>query len=377
MDRRRWKRIRIMASALLMALICMGVYRTAEAVDITQPVSLGVVPAGPEYMEDLSPSDVFYDLYLVADAKDVPGYDTYDFSVREPYSTAADPVIIGKEITSAGWRQAAAKTLVTALNSDTPVIKGWSAEGKDGAATASRMMEADDGTPLSAGLYLLVARGASEELQDVTAYADISDSENPRNRVYTEEWLYTYEPVLIALPYTSPVMDENPANTADGEWFFDVTAHLKPERASRYGSIRVSKKLLHYGVPAEFTFTVKAVYHGETVLAKDAVIHFDKDSGETKDVLVEGIPAGAEVTVTEQTPPIGYYMVSGAEEAQTVLADKTVVFCFVNDYEEEIPTPPPTGDTSNLMLYVILAGISGIAILGTLVSIFLKRKRQG
>ena len=73
-----------MASALLMALICMGVYRTAEAVDITQPVSLGVVPAGPEYMEDLSPSDVFYDLYLVADAKDVPGYDTYDFPCGSP-----------------------------------------------------------------------------------------------------------------------------------------------------------------------------------------------------------------------------------------------------------------------------------------------------
>ena len=376
MDRRRWKKIRIMAAALLMALMYMEGYRTAEAQDFTRPVSLCVVPAGSEYREDLRTSDILYDLYRVADVKKVPGYDVCDFSVRAPYSTASDPVTIGKEITSAGWRREAAKALVIALNADIPVIKGWSAAGEGGTAPASGMTVTDDGTPLSAGLYLLTARGASAELHDATAYADLSDPENPRTRVYTEEWVYTYEPVLIALPYTSPVMDERPANTADGEWFYDVTAYLKPERVSRFGSIRVSKKLLHYGSPAEFTFTVKAVYHGETVLTKNVVLPFDKDCGETQELLVEGIPAGAEVTVEEKTPPGRYFLVSGAEEAQTVLADKTVVFCFVNDYEEEIPTPPPTGDRTDLMLYMILAGVSGIAVCTAGVSLLWKRKRK-
>ena len=58
---------------------------------------------------DLAEADVVIDLYRVADAVEVVGYDTYSWSVNEPYKTALEAagVQITDKIDKDGWRKVA------------------------------------------------------------------------------------------------------------------------------------------------------------------------------------------------------------------------------------------------------------------------------
>ena len=368
-NRRKQK---ISAAAVLTALLLVVLFSVnALTLDLQTPVSLGVVPAGAEYLTDLDPADIVYDLYKVADAAEVPGFETYDFAVRDFYAGGANAVTVTRDMDADAWRTQAANAFVKALTeNDTPLIRGKSlSEGE-------KLTTADDGSALLPGLYLLVARGADPALQDVSAFADLSDPEQPVSVVTSGNYIYTFAPALIALPYTSPDVDEQIATTADGEWNYDVTAHLKPERTERYGSIRIVKKLLNYmkGTNATFVFTVTAVYRGETVLQKEVTITFDGSSERIQEILVDHIPVGAVVTVEENTPQDGYFLVQAENDPQTVSADTIAEFLFANDYEEGTTPPPDTGDRTSLWRYMILAAVSGLALVLIGVTEFRKRK---
>ena len=357
MINRKQKRFRI-ATAVLMALLFVLFSGTVLAVDLTIPVELGIVPAGSEFLEDLNEADIVYDLYKVADATEISGQDTYGFAVREFYTSEAYAVEISPEMDAESWRTQAAHAFVKALTeNDTPLIWGQTSKADE------RFTTADDGSQLLPGLYLLVARGADAALQDPSVYADTTDPEQPKSIAYSGNYIYTFAPVLIALPYTSPEINEEIHTTADGEWNYSVTVHLKPERTERYGSISIVKKLLTYkkGTAADFVFTVRAEVYGSIVFEKEVTISFDENSERIQELVIDGIPIGATVTVEEKTPQDGYVLVQSENDPQVITAEIIPEFLFANDYEEV--TPPDTGDHVHLWLYILLAAVSGLGLL--------------
>ena len=373
MKNKEWMKNRIISAVLAALFMALLVSVHVLALDLAAPVSMEIVPAGADLMQDLHEEDILYDLYQIADAVAVPGSDTYDFSVTDFFRDGTDAVTISQEMDAAAWRIQAGNAFRKVLNENAePLVRGRRLK------KGERLTAADDGALLLPGLYLLVARGADPVLQEASAYADLSDPEGPKSIVYSGDSVYTYSPALIALPYPSQDIDGHTVSTADGEWNYDVTVHLKPERTDRYGRIRIVKKLLNYkeGTKASFVFHIHAVFHGTVVLDEDVTISFNEAGERIREVLIEDLPSGAEVTVEELAPEEGYFLVQAENETQIVSAEQTAEFLFANDYQEEGPPPPETGDRSQLGLYLALAAASGLGLLIVVILRIIKKKKR-
>ena len=99
----RWQPVAILLAAVLMVLSVPLGLRSAHAIDLNQNCSLTVNPGNAMLAEDLAKANVVIDLYRVADAAPVTGYDTYDWAMTEPFSS----ITIDKNIDSEGWKTAA------------------------------------------------------------------------------------------------------------------------------------------------------------------------------------------------------------------------------------------------------------------------------
>lgn len=121
--------------------------------------------------------------------------------------------------------------------------------------------------------------------------------------VATARWDYTFSPILLAMPS----FDQT---TSSLSYAFDVT--MKPLRESRLTGIVISKTLQSYNAtlgPTTFLFEVKATVDGEVVYSNVAGLTFSGTG--TQSTTVEGIPAGADVTVTEVYSGTSYTPVGG------------------------------------------------------------------
>ena len=143
---------------------------------------------------------------------------------------------------------------------------------------------------------------------------------------------YLFQPYLIALPNRDAVGEE---------WVYDVTVNLKPERQARYGALRITKKLENYHADkgdAMFIFQVEAVKDNETVYSN--VVQLDMTKAGTESILIEKIPVGAKVTVTEIYSGAAYELTAG-EKTQVVEipprkaddgTEQSAEVSFTNDY---------------------------------------------
>ena len=89
------------------------------SIDLDRDCSL-TISAGSMMLEELPDANVEIDLYRVADAIPVQGFDTYDWQVNEPFAYRG--ITIDKNIDNAGWRELANK----AAN----IVLGEAPEGK-------------------------------------------------------------------------------------------------------------------------------------------------------------------------------------------------------------------------------------------------------
>ncbi len=121
--------------------------------------------------------------------------------------------------------------------------------------------------------------------------------------VETEEWSYTFNPILLAVPS---------ADQESGEWMYECAVSMKAERESRLTGIVIQKTLQNYNAtlgPTTFLFEVRAEKDGELVYSNVAALTMSGPG--TQSVTVEGIPAGAHVTVTEVYSGASYSPVGG------------------------------------------------------------------
>lgn len=305
----------------------------AETVDVTRQVSLTVKPAGGgeqdknEFSDDIGNAHIVIDLYKVADAKKVSGYDTYDFSVKELYKGLfeKDDADI-KKMTNEQWRKAGQEAAAIALGTapeaqaQTPDVKG--------AGIDTKMSD------LGAGLYLVIARGST-----ISSNEYIKTSED--GRIYTiansDLYEYRFEPELVALP-SKDVNEAGQINTANtGEWIYDAVIYLKAAREPVKSSIRIVKKLDKYETkdPATFVFHVFDTDTKGKVYDDYFPIVFDEPSEKAgKEILIEDLPAGLKLTV-EETYSGGNYAVTTDKSRQvTVEAAQVVRAEFKNTYDD-------------------------------------------
>ena len=305
----------------------------ATSVDIEMACQLKIFSEDPEkpeedkYGEDLASAEVVVDLYYIADTIKTPGYDTYVYQLADQYQELKIPMAP----TAKDWQvltQQAAEIALDDTKADTPA--------KSQVATGSEVS-------LKAGLYLVIARGADlistadykveitqENLEDgesVTRLATIANS---------AQYQYTFVPQLVSLP-TKTAEEDEAINTANpGEWSYDLTIYLKPEQSARFGALEIVKTLSEYeseeGIesPVTCVFEVTGILNGEEVYSEVESITFTKAGQER--VVLNQIPALAEVTVREVYSGAGYELTVPGDRTATIAANEIVSVDFENVY---------------------------------------------
>ena len=291
------RRIKQAGAFVLVLVLVLGTFAlsgmAALAVDTERKCSVQVNVPEDQFAE-LGELDVDINLYQVADMNE-----NGTFTVVSGFEALAGVEEITSATTAAEWEAFAvlAKETVDA-GAVVPTATGTTSNG-------SYTFEG-----LNVGLYLVDAQ---------TALSPTSE--------------YTFNPVIVSVPnnyfYT----------TGNDEWTYELTGDnavtLKPEQADRYGDLEIEKTLDTYNDSvggATFVFQVEAVKDGESVYSDVVAISFD-GAGQ-KSLTIEGIPAGAEVTVTEVYSGASYTATSDSTQTVEIVADEMVGTAFSNTYDE-------------------------------------------
>lgn len=260
-------------------------------------------PSYREYYTELSQAldtqPISVDLYRIADVE-IDG----KYSLLAAYGEAG--TLSGIESADANttaeewalWAEAAAQI----ATSDTPVQTAVIEKDASGKATG-----AAEG--LQTGMYLI-----NVEPVESTGYT------------------YRFVPYLVALPTHYGENGESDA-WVYGDGDTPVLVGLKPEREDRYGSLTIEKQLTSYHETLEgatFVFEIRAVKEDRLVYSDVVALNFDAPG--KKSLSVEGIPAGAVVTVTEVYSGAGYQTTGSISQEQRIEAEQTIRFSFTNEY---------------------------------------------
>lgn len=156
----------------------------------------------------------------------------------------------------------------------------------------------------------------------------------------TDNYQYTFKPYLISLP--NNYYKEGDSSSND-EWIYkNIAIGLKPEKNHRLGDLKINKALDEYNATlagATFIFQVEATKLDVDAAAGDDpevvysnVVSLTFNGPGTESILIEDIPAGADVTVTEIYTGASYQLKTGVTNPQTkkITADNTVEVTFEN-----------------------------------------------
>ena len=338
-----WKsRLICLATASMMAvgllagvLMPGGTAHAAPTLDLDRECRLQVKLAATSMGEDGAEEmpDVAIDLYRVADAEKVDGYDTYRFVNLDAFaglecnvpveSPGADDI----ELWTSLAQQAAAMAFADG-SAIAPVVDG---------AMPNSSLASPGAVGLEPGLYLLIVRGNGLEREEYI----IREEQEISTVAYSDSYTFTYSPQLVALPTRAGA--EGGAATSDpGDWLYELELEPKFAMGGRFADLRIDKELLSFrtGSPATFVFTVEAVLHDNIVYSNAVSMTFD-GPGIQSELIADKIPVGAQVTVTEVYSGAAYQVAAGSAQVQTVTmanadagsADFANIASFQNVYD--------------------------------------------
>lgn len=339
--------------------LCLALAAAAVTVCLAQSVRLGPAYGAPGIETDKECS-VTFDLSVNYEKPEGAGGDSGEYAgTAQPFDelrTSVIPVrlykiadvdISGRYVEPQAGAGAAADTVLYGLlkdrlggvSSETKAAE-WLSMAEDAMAEADRQEEA--GTPLSTAAKTrlndsnLTDGGAKISGLSTGLYLVAVED------VWTSEYIYRFTPYLLSLPGNA----YSGAGTSDA-WLYDVTVGLKASRENRYGDLEIIKTLDSYNATlggATFVFQVESE-------AKDGIRYSDVvsivfDQAGTKSVkLLEKIPAGARVTVTEVYSGASYEVITEAEQTATITAhdpdnpdnpDNLATVRFENDYDDRL-----------------------------------------
>ncbi len=326
-SRKRFRgRLMGLALASILAAGCVaaavgGTARAAAPLDLSASCTLQVrvEPKALAEGEEAQSPEVAIDLYKVADAVKEESYDAYRLEVLDAYDGLDVDITVGEledEALRQAWKdqaQNAAAVIFAEGNYVEPAATAVKAEGAD-------VVEFSE---LDPGLYLMVPRGAGLEREDYLVREEAEEIPEPiRTIAYSDSYTFTYSPQLVALP-TRESGDNTAATSNPGEWIYSLTgmnaAESKPALSDRFGALRIDKELTEYvsGSPATFIFTVEATLRGKLVYSNVVSLAFNAP-GTRSELILERIPVGAEVTVTETYSGTTYQTAPGSAQVQTL-----------------------------------------------------------
>lgn len=294
---------RMAALALVFCLIITVPFwsRAAEKLDMGSPCSLTVKAVSAEKLpEDLANADIVVDLYQVAAAVPTEDMEGYTFQLCPSF----EQLKLKNNMSASQWREQSQKAAEIALKNG---AEGGAAPLRANVAVGVRIEN------LEAGLYLMAARG-----REIENYVDTNADGDIVTKALSGAYTYTFLPELVALPGKTPETED--AQNPD-QWIYDMEIVLKMqwEENRQYGSLKIVKLLEGYDGshgPAVFVFDVEAWLDGKNVYSDVVTIVFDRP-GEKK-LLVEGIPVGARVTVTEVYSGSCYSLVTEQNKTVTI-----------------------------------------------------------
>ncbi len=336
-------------AVLLSMILLLALAPSGFAVNLEAPNTLTVnfVPENSDFGNDLKTARIQVDLYKLAAAVPDVISDSYHYDVPEtdnghPFWAA---------LTQLQGDLADAEKLEDQNNRDTvfekfePYAQTFAGIVLDShpeiPVTRSELAVAENTTitvdNLDAGLYLLIIRGAGLTTKDddpETGYvvrteqaAGTAGTETQTKTVYatrvaTDDYEYLYPPQLLTVP--TKVSEENVQqyNTAYGSWVNSLTIYAKPTREANNGDLKIIKNVNNPGPdPVDFVFEVTWKDKSNNDVTKVVTLSFQ---GETRKeyTLVNTVPIGTEVTVTEVHSGIGYTAVTGP---QTVIIQAPAV----------------------------------------------------
>ncbi len=337
---RRLARAAALGMALALGLGAAGTL-AVRAVDLEKACSLTVAAGSEELKEDLAKAGVVLDIYEVAEAVPVSGYDAYSYRTLLDFAALDLENAVTAAMDTESWRALAQEAGRIALQRTpegrqivTPSVQGAQPDSVVNKITKRMEDGSYQESDLEAGLYLVIARGADTEDYFRTIAGE--DGEELLVTVaHSADYNYTFEPELISIPGKEPD-EEGRVNTANpGEWLYDVGVTLKPEQDTRFGSLQILKTLesMEVSEPAIFVFSIEAVLDGEVVYSDVAAMIFT-DPGQKME-LIDKIPVGAEVTVTEVYTGASYALTTEEEQTAVIDAETVAQVSFTNTYDKD------------------------------------------
>lgn len=266
--------------------------------DSTCSLTLEIDGTG-EYAQELRKVSFGARLYRMADI-DAQG----EYTVTEAFAELETELLEAAE--SGQWRDVISHAEAVAEGNESS--DGQEPSGSGIAPDGQVQVENGQGVvrELSPGLYLVLADPA------------VSGSDT-----------YRFLPLAAALPGW---------DAESGEWQYHVTVSLKPERESAYGSLRILKTLERYNASlgtVTFVFSVDGKDSLGNIVYSDVVSTTHSAAG-TEEVLIENIPAGTTVTVTEVYSGASYELTSQPQQTVTVTAETVAQTEFSNTYNERL-----------------------------------------
>lgn len=299
----------------LMLAVCMaagiGLQASAGvALDPEHRCALTVTPA--EFDELMNEREIAVDLYRVASVSQIceytplAGFESLDLS----------PKMEGDE----KWESEANRAAERILAEDSTIAPDVTITIRNGMASA---------TDLDTGVYVLIAHAPNAEKKD---YA-VRDEQTGHmyTTMDTDFYHYTILPLMVSLPGSADNL------TSSDDWLYELSVVLKMERENRYGDLEIVKTLDTYSTlqgAVTFVFEVKAEFEGKTVYNNVHALIFDQPGQKAE--LIQHLPAGAEVTVTEVYSGASYKLITDPTKTATIIAEQVVSVDFTNTYDDRV-----------------------------------------
>lgn len=290
--KKRW--IYLLTALTLAVGVCTArpIISGAAPFSETTACTMTIYPEDPnkksiKFGEDLDQANVVVDVYKVASAKKVAGYDTYTYEFGSAYSGLGTPFLAKwekNEIKASDWQELAQEIGKVVLNNSEP---------DDNILFKETVNVKTKLKGLESGLYLLIARGSEAQLMEDYRITMSAEDPNVNGNIATiassDKYTYVFAPQLISVPMRTDNIvgpepgaengplpgyepaDVNPpsgddgtttdgntpadSNTGAGDsymtsdlgaWTYDVNVYLKPVRVPRYGSLEIEKRLNVY-----------------------------------------------------------------------------------------------------------------------------------
>lgn len=297
-----------MASLVAVALLATGFslpsLKAADSIDLSKTCSLTVsVNSSTEYGQDLLQDNV---------AVEVKAYKLADVSKDGDFEATGifkDLKLVDLKTDSKDWKDTVSEAWKEVSSEAADILKENEKAGTAPEAAASTSLYQGTGimSDLPVGLYLVVASDAD-----------------------SESYSYKFTPYLISLP------NNVYRQTGSGEdaWIYDAEAGLKPERSERYGSLKIVKTLTNFDTTKgrqTFVFQVDGSKDGDLVYSNVVSIDFDGSELPTREAVLDKIPVGCDITVTEVYSGASYTATSDAVVSPGVIvADEVLEADFTN-----------------------------------------------